>query len=139
MGLWSRTSGADAEVAGQQPPSPWQGQKTAISKTYDSKVGLPLPLGTTYVIVNATTGPDKWWAEVFLTPERPGVQVIRTAMLNNPWVSVQTIFQAPLDPTLNYNLTILPTTDQYDNVINTTKGFDPAYVSLHSIQFFYAG
>ncbi|WOO80225.1 uncharacterized protein LOC62_03G003737 [Vanrija pseudolonga] len=135
---WQVSSELDG-VAGQQPPSPWQGQKTATTQTYYSKVGLPVPLGTNYVIVNGTTGPDKWWAVVYLVPEEPGVDVIRTVMLYNPWVSVQTILQAPLDPTLKYNLTIVPATDQFDTKLNMSRGFDPASVSLHSIQFFSAG
>ncbi|KAL1412107.1 hypothetical protein Q8F55_003106 [Vanrija albida] len=123
-----------------QPRSPWHGQKTAIARIYRAKIGYQVPLGTSYLILNATTGPDKWWVLVTLAPEPPGTKVQVEVQMYNPWVSLENIFRAPLDPTLNYNLTIIPRTEA-GNRTYIGEGIQPETpgVGAHSVELFFAG
>ncbi|KAL1412106.1 hypothetical protein Q8F55_003105 [Vanrija albida] len=117
-----------------QSSTPYSGQRTAVTTTLTDEFGMAIPRGTAFIVVNGTTGPTKGWARISLKHEGLGTTV-REPVLTNPWISVETIFWAPLDPSLQHNLTIVPITGP----ANVTKGRYSNGIGLHSVTLYAAG
>lgn len=93
-----------------------------------------IPRGTAFIVVNGTTGPTKGVAQIVLKPDN-SVATFREAVLTNPWVSVETIFWAPLNPSVQYNMSIVPLV----GLSNITSGNYSNGVGLHSVTLYAAG
>lgn len=123
-------------VAGQPTP-PYAGQRTIVTSSLADKLYANIPRGTAFIVINGTTGPTKGQALVQVAAEAPAKGMALEVVLTNPWVSLETIFMAPLDPERQYNVTISPILGP-DTGTLTTNTY-PNGVGLHSITLYSGG
>ncbi|KAL1412104.1 hypothetical protein Q8F55_003103 [Vanrija albida] len=95
----------------------------AVSGSADAVLKTKLPPGTSFLVLNGTTGPDYDKLYLNLQPPPPLTPKSYTyLMTKDKWVSKSLLYFTPLDPTFNYTLTLAPG--------------DNSSVSLHSLTLY---
>lgn len=124
------TAGATA-TGGVTPPAKDSGVEDyyqVVSSSSSNKCGIPIPDGTSLVIINGTTGLHRTSLIAEFMPLAPnsrsdsGTDFLNNA--SNPWAADTVLYMRELDPTVRYGLTL--SSDSNDGTIG-----------IHSITYYY--
>lgn len=86
---------------------------------------VPVPANTSFVMINGTTGPDRDLLSVAYSVDPPEqASVFYGVNATTKWVTPGILYWAPLDPTVQYNLTL------------SGNQVTAANISLHSVTFY---
>lgn len=105
-----------------------------MTTSLDDVLEISIPPSTAFILVNGTTGPTKGKALVHLRANVSDQDTQMSPVFTNPWVSVETVFFAPLDPSLKYNLTITPQAVNSSSAVSFPNG-----IGIHSVTFWGQG
>lgn len=129
------TAASSAGVTGGGPSkdSGTEDYYQAVGSSQDTTVEITIPDGTSYIVVNGTTGPQRTTLSVVLMPSPPNFRPFSTQSggelsnnASNPWAADTVLFMRELDPTVRYTM----------NLMSSLFTSGPT-VGIHSITYYY--